>query len=148
WQDARRLLWILGAALLAVAVLLPKIFWENFNLDGIEAFEFGRSLSTHLLPYWEIQDWVFGFYHNFVVFAYPNHWFITLFGPYEAAARLPFVLYLVVLFATLLLLIERGATRPLTGLEEAALWLGLALYTVVQTYNTNYEPFFADLAEM
>lgn len=81
-------------------------------------------------------------------FAYPNHWFITLFGPVEAAARLPFFLYVAVLFAALLILIERSASRQLSGLEEAAIWLGLALYAIVQTFNTNYEPFFADLAEM
>jgi len=148
WPDVRRGLWMIGAAGACVAALLPKIFWENFNVDGIEAFEFGRSLSNHVLPYWEIQNGVFGFYHNFVLFAYPNHWFITLLGPFEAAARLPFILYLVVLFAALTLLIELGTSKALSWKEELALWLGLVLYTVVQTYNTNYEPFFADLAEM
>lgn len=148
WPDVRRCLWIVGIPLLAVSVLLPKLFWENFNVDGIEAFEYGRSLTTHLLPYWELQDGVFGFYQNFMLFAYLNHWFITLFGPYEAAARLPFVLSLTMLFCTLVLLIEWARERRLSGLEETVVWLGLALYTVVQVYNTNYEPFFADIAEM
>lgn len=148
WSDVRRLLWMMGASLLGVAALVPKAFWENFNVDGIEAFEFGRSLATHLLPHWDIQDGVFGFYHNFLLFAYPNHWFITLFGPFEASARLPFLLYLMVLFAALTLLIEQGSVRQLSWNEEAAIWLGLVLYTLVQAYNTNYEPFFADLAEM
>jgi hypothetical protein len=148
WTDVRRILWMVAAALVGVSVLLPKIFWENFNLDGIEAFEFGRSLTTHMLPYWELQDGVFGFYHNFMLFSYANHWFITLVGPFEAAVRLPFILYLVVLFAALLLLIEIGSARKMSALEEAVVWLGLVLYTVVQSFNTNYEPFFADLAEM
>jgi hypothetical protein len=139
---------MLGVSLIGVAALVPKIFWENFNLDGIEAFEFGRSLTAHLLPHWEIQGGVFGFYHNFFLFAYPNHWFISFFGPVEAGARLPFLLYLVVLFSGLVLLIEWGRVRQLSGMEEGAIWFGLLLYTVVQTYNTNYEPFFADLAEM
>jgi hypothetical protein len=147
WLDVRRILWMLGASYLGVVTLVPKIFWENFNVDGIEAFEFGRSLTNHVLPYWEIQDGVFGFYHNFVLFAYPNHWFITLFGPFEAAVRLPLIFYVVMLFAGLILLIELGSKRPLSALEEAALWLGLALFTVVQVYNTNYEPFFSDMGE-
>jgi hypothetical protein len=146
--DARRMLWMLGAALAGVAFLVPKIFWENFNLDGIEAFEFGRSLTSYVLPHWEMQEGVFGFYHNFMLFSFPNHWFITMVGPVEAAVRLPFILYLVVLFAALMLLIEMGSARELSAVEEAVLWLGLALYTVVQAFNTNYEPFFADLAEM
>jgi hypothetical protein len=146
--DRRRALWMAGATHVGIAALVPKIFWEDFNVDGVEAFEFGRSLGRHLLPYWELQDGVFGFYHNFVLFAYPNHWFLSLFGPYEAAARLPYFLYLAVVFAGLLLLIEHGVRPALSRLEEGAVWLGLALYTVVQVFNTNYDPFFADLAEM
>lgn len=145
--DIRRISWMLVATYLGVVTLLPKIFWENFNLDGIEAFEFGRSLTNHVFPYWEIQNGVFGFYHNFVMFAYPNHWFITLFGPYEAAVRLPLIFYVVMLFAALTLLIEIRSKRALSVLEEGVLWLGLALFTVVQVYSTNYEPFFSDMGE-
>lgn len=147
WLDVRRILWMLGATYLGVVTLVPKIFWENFNVDGIEAFEFGRSLTNHVLPYWDIQDGVFGFYHNFVIFAYPNHWFITIFGTFEAAVRLPFILYVVTLFAALTLLIELRSKRSLSMLEEAAIWLGLVLFTVVQVYNSTYEPFFSDIAE-
>jgi hypothetical protein len=146
--DGRRLLWMLFTSYLAICALFPKIFWENFNLDGIEAFEFGRSLTNHLLPYWEIHQGVFGFYQNFMLFAYPNHWFISLFGPFEAAARLPFILYIMLLFATVVLLIEYKQVKKLSALEETVLWLGLSLFTIVQVYNTNYEPFFADIAEM
>jgi hypothetical protein len=145
--EARRAGWMTGAALLAVAALIPKLFWESFNIDGIEAYEFGRSLTTHMFPHWELENGVFGFYRNFVLFAYPNHWFFCLLGPFEVSARLPFILYLVVAFAALILLIERHSARLLSMKEEAALWLAVACFTVVQTYNTNYEPFYADLAE-
>jgi len=144
----RRLLWMLGASLVGVALLVPKIFWENFNLDGIEAFEFGRSLATHVLPRWDIVSGVFGFYHNFILFAYPNHFFIALFGPLEAAARVPLLLYILVAFPALVLLIEQNRSWRLGAREEAVLWLALALFTLIQAFNTNYEPFFADLAEM
>ena len=143
----RRLCWSVGALLLLVVLLLPKIFWENFNLDGMEAFEYGRSLSSNILPHWEIFPGVFGFYSNFWLFSYPNHWFMTLLGPFEAAARLPFLLYIGLLFFVLVLLIEHGREQRLSLKEEFVLWLGLALYTVVQAYNTTYEPFYADLAE-
>ena len=137
----------MGAVLLLVVLLLPKIFWENFNLDGIEAFEYGRSLSSNILPHWEIFPGVFGFFSNFWLFSYPNHWFLTLLGPFEAAARLPFLLYIGLLFSVLVLLIGDGRGQRLSWKEELVLWLGLALYTVVQAYNTTYEPFYADLAE-
>ena len=146
-SERRRLVWLLGVPTLGVTMLTPKVFWENFNVDGIEAFEFGRSLTNHLLPHWEIQDGVFGFYQNFFLFAYPNHWFISLLGPWEAAVRLPFFLYLMPLAAALVLLAEHRQELRLGCREESAIFLGLALYTVVQAFNTNYEPFFADLAE-
>lgn len=145
--DRRRALWTLAIPVLAVVSLLPKIFWENFNEDGIEAFEFGRSLTTHLLPYWDLKQATFGFYHNYLLFAYPNHWFISLFGPIEAAARLPFALYLAVLFSALLLLIEWRAARELKGREEALLLLGLATFAVTIAFNGTYDPYFADIAE-
>jgi hypothetical protein len=146
-NDVRRIGGISIAVFAGLAVLVPKIYWENFNLDGIEAFEFGRSLITHVLPHWEIQDGIFGFYNTFVLFAYPNHWFTALFGPLEAAARLPFFLYLFLLFCLVILLVEFTSHRQLSIMEELSIWLGMMLFTVVQTYNTNYEPFFADLAE-
>lgn len=146
--DRRRLGLTAGALWLGVVAFLPKLFWEDFNLDGVEAFEFGRSLSNHWLPHWDVFQGRFGFYHNFFLFAFPNHALITLFGPFEAAARLPYLLYLGVLAAALLLAIEHGARRPLRAAEEIALWLGLALYSIVQVYSTGYEPFHADVAEM
>lgn len=145
--DLRRAAWTLAVPAVAVICLLPKIFWENFSQDGIEAFEFGRSLISHLLPYWDLKDAAFGFYHNYLLFAYPNYWFITLFGPVEAAARLPFALYLTVLFAVLLLLIEYRALRPLRGREEAVLLLGLATFAVVIGYNGSYDLYLSDIAE-
>src|SRR2546425_703249 len=47
WADAvdrRRSLWTVAIPLFVVVLLFPKLFFENFNEDGIEAFEFGRSL--------------------------------------------------------------------------------------------------------
>ncbi len=146
-SDRRRLIWIALMIYAVVVAFLPKIFWEDFNLDGIEAFEFGRSLSSHFLPHWEIFDNVFGTYANFFLFAYPNHWFLSLFGPFEATARLPYVLYLLLTFAALVLFIEAGKSSKLGWREEGTVWLALIAFTIVQAFSTNYEPFFADLAE-
>jgi hypothetical protein len=143
----RRTLWLVLIVWIGAAALAPKIHWENFSLDGIEAYEFGRSLSSHGLPYWDIRAGAFGYYRNFVLFAWPNHFFLTLFGPVEAAARLPILLYLAIGAAGIVLLVEHGAARRLDARAEAALFLSIALFTVVQAFDTNYEPFFADLAE-
>jgi len=148
WRaQARRVGWTVAIVLVATIALLPKLLWEDFNEDGVEAFEFGRSLFSHILPSWEIEGGAFGFYHNYLLFAYPNYWFQSLFGPLEVAARLPFVLYLAVLFSGLVLLVEWGGARALRPFEEGALVLGLAVFAVVMAFNGSYDPFFADIAE-
>jgi hypothetical protein len=105
----RRIGQIILLTWLTLALLIPKIFWENFNVDGVEAFEFGRSLTWHYFPQWAVQDGVL-VSHNFVLFAFPNHWFTTLLGPIEAAARLPFSCTWGCCLP-LVLLIERASAR-------------------------------------
>lgn len=144
---ARRVVWLFAIAWAGMAALAPKVHWENLSVDGIEALEFGRSLTNHVLPYWDVHSGSFGFYRNFVLFAWPDHFFINLFGPVEAAVRLPIMLFFAVLFAVLVLLIEHQRRRRLGAKEEMALALAIGLFAVVQAFNTNYEPFFADLAE-
>jgi hypothetical protein len=78
--------------------------------------------------------------------AYPVHWFVTLFGPVEASARLPMLLYLPVLFCLLIQVIEWRSPCILGCAEEAALCLALAIYTVTMSYNASYDPYFADIA--
>jgi hypothetical protein len=69
-----------------------------------------------------------------------------LFGPIEASARLPMLLYLPVLFCLLVQLIEWRSPRPLEFAEEAALCFALAIYTVTMSFNASYNPYFADIA--
>lgn len=145
--DRRRLLQVVAFALMAVALLVPKIFWEDFNSDGIESFEFGRSLASHYLPHWEIRPGAFGFYQNYVLFSFPNHWFLTLFGSYEAAVRLPFFLYVALTLLLLFRLAEHKSPRKLRWVEEIALWCGLAVFVTVMAFSSASEPHYADLAE-
>lgn len=145
--DVPRLLAPLAAGAVAVALLVPKLFWEDFNLDGVEAFEFGRSIDLHWLPHWDLGHGTFGFYPNFFVFSYPNHWFVNLFGPIEAAARLPFILYVSLLYLAILWVVESGPARRLAGSERLVLGLGLVCFANTQVFNTSYEPFYSDIAE-
>ena len=146
-DDGHRLVFLSLFVLINVMVFAPKLFWEDFNVDGIEAFEFSRSLSTHLLPYWELNPGVFGFYQNFFLFAYPNNWFMVLFGVIEAAVRLPCILYVALTFVVLTLLIEHQQDRKLTFGEDMVLWLSLVTYMVILVYVPTWEPFFSDMAE-
>jgi len=144
--DRRRLSWLLAIPALTVVLLLPVIFWQDLNEDGFEALEIGRSLATHLLPRFPFQPEFMGLGNGMITMAYPVHWFLMLFGPVEAAARLPLALYLPVLFAGLVALIEWRSPRRLRPVEEAVLVLGLAVYVVTMGYSASYDSYFADIA--
>lgn len=146
-SDRRRAALLLLAGIVGSALLAPLIHWEAMNLDGTEAFEFGRSLDRGWLPSFELSRGAFGFSPTFWLFAYPNSWFIRALGPVEAAVRVPLCLWLAGLFAALVALIEIESPRELALSEELLLLLGIAGFGAAVGLNATYDPFFADLAE-
>jgi hypothetical protein len=142
----RRLLWILVISVLVCVAFLPAIFWQDMNGDGIEALYLGRSLSEHLTPRGPSNNGLMGFGAGLISSSLPIYWLVALFGPVEAAARLPLALYLPLLFCGVTALAELGSKRALTWYEEAAVVLALAGYTVAMAYNGSFNPYFADIA--
>jgi len=142
---ARRAAWIAGIPIAISLLLLPTIFWLDFNGDGWEALQLGASLESNLLPLAVHLEPLSGS-NGMVCGAFPTHWFVTLFGPLEASARLPYALYLPVLFAALVALIEWNSPRALRASEEALLVLALAVFTVTLGFSASYNPYLADLA--
>jgi hypothetical protein len=128
--------------------LLPKFFWENFNGDGAHAFESARLLFVQPLPFWPASTGNIASFPGVtsVLFVYPVSWFIRLFGPVEASARLPFLLELVALYAALITLVEYGRTRLLRATERWLIWLELTVFVVVVAYSATYSPYSADIA--
>jgi hypothetical protein len=142
----RRIAWVVAILWITVAILVPTLFWQDLNADGFEALEIGRSLSWTLFPRGLTESGFLGLGIGMVPMAYPVHWFVMLFGPIEAAARLPLVLYLPALFAALLALIEFRSARRLARAEETAIVLALAVFVVVMGYSASYNSYFADLS--
>ncbi len=138
---------VLVPALLQIA-LAPKIYWENFTGDGAHAFESGRLLLHQPFPFWpESAGDIASFPGlNSMLFCYPISWYIRLFGELEAAARLPFFLYLPALYGALLGLIGVGRSRPLGLAESWLVWVPLVLFTIVMAFSATYSPYNADLA--
>jgi hypothetical protein len=138
---------VLVPGLLLVA-LTPKVYWENFNGDGAHAFESGRLLLHQPLPFWpEAAGDIASFPGvNSALFCYPTSWYIRLFGEVEAAARLPYFLFLPALYGALIALIGSGRARPLGLAETWLAWVPLALFTVVMAFSAAYSPYNADLA--
>lgn len=145
--EGRRLLQAAVFVFLAMAAFAPKLFWEDFNSDGVDSLNFARSLFDHHLPYWHVNPGVSGLFHNYVLYTFPNHWFVVFLGDLEPAPRAPLFLYVALVFFAVSALAETGHPRRLGPKEEAVLWLALLVYLVVQGWNTSGEPHYADLSE-
>jgi hypothetical protein len=145
-RERRRAILFLATAAAVVIALLPIIFWQDLNDDGVEALEMGRSLSWFLVPRFLDGSGFIGLGIGMLPMAFPIHWFNVVFGPIEASARLPVALYVPALFAALIALIEVRAPRRLHVHEEGVLLLGVGLFLLVLGYNASYDNYFADLA--
>jgi hypothetical protein len=146
-ESKRTLLGLAAAVWLLLAALVPKIYWENFNDDGVQAFEAMRLLLVRPLPFWEPEAGIMAQFPGFttMLFAFPGAWFLRLFGEVEAAARLPFLLYLVVLYAGVVAGAEEGRER-LRSADRALFVLPLIAYALVMAYSATYDPYSADMA--
>lgn len=141
----RRVGWLAAVPWLAVVCLIPVIFWLDLNDDGFEALEIGRTLGWFGVPRAPVDE-LLGLGIGMMPMAYPIRWFQALYGPIEASARLPLILYLPALYSATVLLIEHGARRVLGRWEELAVVaaLGVMLFSLV--FNASYDPYFADPA--
>ena len=138
------------AGCFVLLVLLPVFFWgkifvENFSGDGVECFEFARSLSTHQLPYWDLENGHYGFYPEFMLFSYPLHLCMLTIGKTEAAVRLPTFFFLLGIYLVLVEIV-RGSRRPLSRTEILILLLAAVFFLVFHAHHSTYEVV-TDLAE-
>ena len=143
--DRRRLSWVMLLPIAGVILLLPILFWQDFNPDGLEQMLLGRSLSEKLLPRLPGGE-LPGLGLGMIAEAYPVSWFIAVFGSNEPAARLPLMLFLPFLFAAIVCLIELCSERHLTWGEELALIFSLAAFVATLGYNDTYHPYSADIS--
>jgi hypothetical protein len=138
---------LVGPMVLLIA-LAPKFYWESFNGDGAHSFEATRLLLFHPLPFWSRTAGDLADFPGVtsMLFTYVNSWFMRLFGETEAAVRLALMLDMVVLYAALLALVEHGRRRAMGTVEQALLWLGLAVFVLSLAFSATYAPYSADLA--
>lgn len=144
--ERRRAIVALALPALLVVVLAPMVFWQDITADGLEALTSGLSLNDHVLPRFPNSIGLMGLGIGMAAMAYPTHWFVTLIGPLEAAARLPAALYLPLLYLVLTALIEEKAPRALRRVEELAVVGVLAAFVATLGFNGSYEPYAADLS--
>lgn len=150
-RDRMTLLRAAGIPALLCAILAPKLLWESFNGDGAHAFEASRLLLNQALPFFpESAGAIAGFPGiTSMLFAFPNAWFLHLFGEIEAAARVPFLLYLGVLWCAIVGLGghgQDGEPRKLSTGAHVAIWLSLLAYALAMAFSATYSPYSADIA--
>ncbi|HTL06584.1 MAG TPA: hypothetical protein VL241_12615 [Gemmatimonadales bacterium] len=145
-----------GRFLLALSVLLPlgllltlapKFLWESFNGDGAHAFESSRLLLRHALPFWPPGAGDVAHFPgvNSMLFAFPNGWYLRLFGEVDPAVRLPFLLYLGVL-AGAVLAVGDTAERPASRGLILVVWTSLLAFALAMMFSASYDPYSADVA--
>ena len=145
-EGRRRLAWCVVIPAVLVVALLPRFFWMDLTDDGLEALAAGRSLVWHVIPRFPNASGYVGLGIGMLAMAFPIHWFVALIGPYEAAARLPMALYLPVLFAVLLELVEWASSRALRVTEEGAIALAVFAFAAAMSFNSSYSPYAADIS--
>ncbi len=133
--------------LLLYLMLVPKLLWESFNGDGAHAFAISRLLLNSPWPFFpESAGPVAAFPGTTsMLFAFPNAWFIQLFGPLESAIRLPFLLYTPLVVLGVQALAEEG-DRPLATRTQLAIWAGVLPFVLAMAFSASYSPYHADIA--
>jgi hypothetical protein len=133
-----------------ILIVLPTLLWgktfvENRSGDGTESFEFSRSLSSHQLPYWDLENGQYGFYPQFMLFAYPAELSFIVLGETEAAQRLPVFFYVFGIYLVLAELVRRRRRR-LSALEVCLLVGAAAFFLLYHVHQSTYE-LVSDIAE-
>lgn len=139
---------MLAVPFLLLLFLAPKFYWENFNGDGAQTLETARLLLFRLLPFWEPSAGEVSGFPGFssMLYAYPVSWFLRLFGASETSVRIPYLLFLIVLFAAIMALVEHDINFKLKTFDKWLTWLILVIFTIVLAYSATYSQYFADLA--
>jgi hypothetical protein len=149
WRPKGNGLSIALILLFLMAPLLPplwdKLVAENFTGDGLEAFGFADSLISKLLPEWDLENGTWGFYPHFMSHAFFNVPSLLLLGRGEAGIRWPSFLYLGFAAVFTVALIDPTRRWRRCALVSA---LGVCLYALISMFNSTYDPYFADLAEL
>jgi hypothetical protein len=146
WRDLLAMLALVAACYVLFA---PKLLWESFNGDGAHAYESSRLLLRQALPFWPPNSGPVGGFPGItsMLYAFPNGWFLRLFGEHDFAARLPFLLYLPVLACGLRELAGTGLGEARLGRPAfAALMLGVLAYALAMAFSATYSPYSADIA--
>ena len=127
-------------------LLSPKFYWENFTGDGSGALQFARLFIHTLWPFWMPQAGIIGQAPglSMVLFVAPESWFVRLWGETEFAVRVPYLLYLAIVYPALAALIRWQRQVRLSLTDSGLIVAILFLYSLTIIYSGGYNPYFGD----
>lgn len=131
--------------LILLVLLVPKLFWESFDGDGIHVFEVVRMGIQQPLPFWTSNCGPISSYPglNVVLSVFPMAWFMRVLGEHEAAIRLPFLLFLILVHSAIGKIASMG--KDVSTATSLGIWGSLFSITAVLAFSVTYNPYHADL---
>ncbi|WP_284162995.1 hypothetical protein [Frigidibacter sp. SD6-1] len=138
-----------AAALFWVALILmaPKFYWENFSGDGSGSLQFTRNLIHSHWPFWSPEAGVIQQAPGLTSFLFviPDSWFVRLWGEWEFSVRILTLTALALLYPVLTALIRHGrAGEEMRTLDHLLLMAALVLYAFANIYSGGYHAWFGD----
>jgi hypothetical protein len=146
----QQLIVILSSAALIIVMMVGFYDYLSFNQfsdDEQEAVQFALSLRTHAFPYWDLENGYWGFYHSFMLFAYPMYILTAFLGETEFVFRLLYFLALYISLIASVSLFELLSGRAIQLYELATLLLGAILLTVLAGFFSSWDPYIAGIGE-
>ncbi|MGJ5620574.1 hypothetical protein [Sulfitobacter sp. MF3-043] len=131
---------------LILAVMSAKFYWENFSSDGVGVLNFVRLFVDTDWPFWPKEAGTIQAAPGATsyLFVLPGSWFQRLLGENEFAMRVPYVLYIGILYIIILGLIRTGRKARVLPIDHALIIWALMIYTVSIIYSGGYNPYFGD----
>lgn len=141
--DVQALVCWLAVPLVFAVVFGEAIFRRELTTDGVEALDMARSLDFHALPRWPSEAGLKGFGQGLIALAFPNAWFLRATG-FDGAPRLTFLMFLGVIAAQVLALVESRRVGRHTWIIAAAIAISVLAAGATVGLNVSFDPYFAD----
>lgn len=136
---------LLAVPAAGAVLLVPMLYWQDLNGDGVETLYMGWAMADVVLPRFVGGSGFLGLGAGMTAMAPPVGWFVQMLGPSEAAARMVLLVYLPVVAFAVIALAEH-ASDGLSRLQRCAVLIMLVAFTTVLVYSATYSDYVPDAA--
>jgi hypothetical protein len=150
--DKRKLLvFLAGIVIICMLTFIfrGKIFVEDLNGDGVEAFKLADSLKSHVLPYWDLEQggaWGLPVVNPYLTNSMIHNSLLLLLGNSESSIRITYFLCLGVIYFIVVGLIRMRRHFEFKCRDSILVFLCLSVYTLIMFYYSGHNPYFSDIS--